>query len=59
MVDASWAILKTVANVLDSLTIGCCVFDSEDRTVLRNSTMLAFFRNMPGTFMRARRTGPI
>ena len=53
------AILKTVANVLDSLTIGCCVFDSEDRTVLWNSTMLAFFRNMPGTFMRARRTGPI
>ena len=42
------AILKTVANVLDSLTIGCCVFDSEDRTVLWNSTMLAFFPEHAG-----------
>lgn len=39
----SEALLKTVATVLDSLTIGCCVFDTEDRTVLWNSTMLAFF----------------
>lgn len=40
--------MKTVANVLDSLTIGCCVFDSEDRTVLWNSTMLAFFPEHAG-----------
>jgi PAS domain-containing protein len=42
------AVLRTVANVLDSLVIGCCVFDSEDRTVLWNSTMLAFFPEHAG-----------
>lgn len=44
----SEALLKTVATVLDSLTIGCCVFDSQDCTVLWNSTMLAFFPEHAG-----------
>lgn len=44
----SEALLKTVASVLDSLTIGCCVFDSQDCTVLWNSTMLAFFPEHAG-----------
>lgn len=44
----SEAVLTTVASMLDSLNIGCCVFDADDRTVLWNNTMLAFFPEHAG-----------
>jgi PAS domain-containing protein len=37
------AVFRVVSTVLDSMTIGCCVFDAEDRTALWNNTMLVFF----------------
>ena len=42
------AALETVATVLDSLNIGCCVFDAEDRTLLWNRSMLVFFPEHAG-----------
>jgi PAS domain-containing protein len=42
------AVLRVVSTVLDSMTIGCCVFDAEDRTVLWNHTMLVFFPEHTG-----------
>ena len=39
----SLSVFETIATVLDSLTIGCCVFDADDRTVLWNRSMLVFF----------------
>ena len=42
------AVLETIATVLDSLNIGCCVFDAEDRTLLWNRSMLVFFPEHSG-----------
>ena len=42
------AVLETIATVLDSLNIGCCVFDAEDRTLLWNRSMLVFFPEHAG-----------
>ena len=42
------SVLETVATVLDSLNIGCCVFDAEDRTLLWNRSMLVFFPEHTG-----------
>ncbi len=41
-------VLETIATVLDSLNIGCCVFDDDDRTVLWNRAMLGFFPEHAG-----------
>ena len=40
--------LETVAIVLDSLNIGCCVFDAQDRTLLWNRSMLVYFPEHAG-----------
>lgn len=37
-----------VANILDTLELGVCVFDAEDRTVLWNDTFLRFFPEHAG-----------
>lgn len=42
------ALLETVATVLDSLNIGCCVFDAQDRTLLWNRSMLVYFPEHAG-----------
>ena len=42
------SVLDTIATVLDSLNIGCCVFDAEDRTLLWNRSMLVFFPEHAG-----------
>ncbi len=42
------AALEAVATVLDSLNIGCCVFDAQDRTLLWNRSMLVFFPEHAG-----------
>jgi PAS domain-containing protein len=40
--------LETVAALLDSLNIGCCVFDAEDSTLLWNRSMLVYFPEHAG-----------
>ena len=40
--------LETIAEVLDSVSVGCCVFDAEDRTLVWNRTMLVFFPEHDG-----------
>ncbi len=40
--------LETIAEVLDSVNVGCCVFDAEDRTLVWNRTMLVFFPEHAG-----------
>ena len=47
---------KTIATLLDNLHIGCRVFDVEDQTLLRDHSMLVYFRSTPGTFRLARPT---
>ena len=42
------SVLETIATVLDSLNIGCCVFDAEDRALLWNRSMLVFFPEHAG-----------
>lgn len=42
------ATLETIAAILDSLNIGCCVFDAQDRTVIWNRSMLVFFPEHAG-----------
>ena len=42
------AVLETVATLLDSLNLGCCVFDEQDRTLLWNRTMLVLFPEHAG-----------
>lgn len=41
-------VLETVATLLDSLNIGCCVFDEQDHTLLWNRSMLVFFPEHAG-----------
>ncbi len=41
-------LLQVVVGTLDSLGIGCCLFDAEDRTLAWNSTMLALFPEHAG-----------
>ena len=41
-------LLETIAEVLDQVHVGCCVFDAEDRTLVWNRTMLAFFPEHAG-----------
>ena len=40
--------LETIAEVLDSMHVGCCVFDAEDRTLVWNRSMLVFFPEHAG-----------
>lgn len=42
------AALDTVVTMLDSLNIGCCIFDSNNRTVRWNQAMLKFFPEHAG-----------
>ena len=42
------SVLETISTVLDSLNIGCCVFDADDRTLLWNRSMLVFFPEHAG-----------
>ncbi|RYX92782.1 MAG: PAS domain-containing hybrid sensor histidine kinase/response regulator [Comamonadaceae bacterium] len=42
------AALETVVNMLESLDIGCCIFDRNSRTVRWNSAMLALFPEHAG-----------
>lgn len=37
------SVIETLAALLDSLNIGCCVFDAEDRALRWNRSMLVFF----------------
>ena len=42
------SVIETIAALLDSLNIGCCVFDAEDRTLRWNRSMLVFFPEHAG-----------
>ena len=42
------SVIETTVTLLDSLNIGCCVFDAEDRTLLWNRSMLVFFPEHAG-----------
>ncbi|RZJ04171.1 MAG: PAS domain-containing protein, partial [Haliea sp.] len=42
------ATLETVVTMLDSLNIGCCIFDRNNRTVRWNQAMLTFFPEHAG-----------
>lgn len=42
------SVIETTVMLLDSLNIGCCVFDAEDRTLLWNRSMLVFFPEHAG-----------
>ena len=41
-------LLETIAEVLDNIHVGCCVFDAEDCTLVWNRTMLDFFPEHAG-----------
>lgn len=42
------SVLEPIATVLDSLNIGCCVFDANDCTLLWNRAMLVYFPEHAG-----------